>query len=132
MSLAEASALLGTPQNTIRSRFKAGKLRGERDNSGKIWVWIDPKSAPSKPVRSKPSDSQPSKASVDAALEVMTAAFEQAQRELEALREKASRVDQLEAEKAMLISQISDLKEDRDAWRNLKSKRSIIDFFRRR
>lgn len=42
MSLAEAAAAFGVPVNTLRSRFKAGKVRGERDNAGKLWVWIDP------------------------------------------------------------------------------------------
>ena len=42
MSLADAGALLGLAPNSVRSRFKAGKLRGERDNEGKLWVWLDP------------------------------------------------------------------------------------------
>ena len=62
MSLAEAAKLLGIAPNSVRSRFKAGKIRGERDNEGKIWVWIDPSSIEptSKPVRNLPSNPPPS------------------------------------------------------------------------
>lgn len=42
MSLREASEATGIPSNTLRSRYKSGKLRGERDNSGRLFVWIDP------------------------------------------------------------------------------------------
>jgi hypothetical protein len=56
MSLVDAAKALGLAPNSIRSRWKAGKLRGERDNTGKVWVWIDPTS---KRERSKPS-SKPS------------------------------------------------------------------------
>lgn len=55
MSLADAAAALGVPVNTLRSRFKAGKIRGERDNQGKLWVWIDPAWQGSTSKASKPS-----------------------------------------------------------------------------
>lgn len=42
MSLKEAGELLGLKPNSVRSRYKKGKLRGEADNMGKLWVWIDP------------------------------------------------------------------------------------------
>ena len=48
MPLREASELLGIPANTLRSRYKVGKLKGDRDNSGRLFVWIDPTSAGSK------------------------------------------------------------------------------------
>lgn len=41
MSLTDAGAALGVAPNTIRSRWKAGKINGERDNAGKVWVWVD-------------------------------------------------------------------------------------------
>ena len=52
MSLADAGKVLGIATNSVRSRWKAGHLRGERDNAGKVWVWIDPTSdvRPSKPA----------------------------------------------------------------------------------
>lgn len=127
MSLADAAALLNTAPNTVRSRFKAGKIRGERDNSGKIWVWIDPNSQSSKPTPSKPSK----KGSNDAALEAILVTLERAQEELSSLRPKASRVDQLEAENALLVDQIRDLKADRDAWRKLSERRNFWGLFRR-
>ena len=48
MSLREASEATGIPANTLRSRYKAGKLRGERDNAGRLFVWIDPTAQSSK------------------------------------------------------------------------------------
>lgn len=62
MSLADAAMVLGIAPNSVRSRFKAGKLRGERDNQGKIWVWLDDAAQPavgSKPKPSKPSIDRP-------------------------------------------------------------------------
>lgn len=61
MSLADAAKLLGIAPNSVRSRFKSGKIRGERDNEGKIWVWIDPDSfepasKPSRNLRPNPSN----------------------------------------------------------------------------
>jgi len=55
MSLVEGAKALGIPVNTLRSRFKAGKIRGERDNRDKLWVWIDPSKEVSKVSASKPS-----------------------------------------------------------------------------
>lgn len=55
MSLAEGAAALGLPVNTLRSRFKAGKIRGERDNAGRLFVWIDASKPPSKKSASKNS-----------------------------------------------------------------------------
>lgn len=127
MSLADAAALLNTAPNTVRSRFKAGKIRGERDNSGKIWVWIDPDAKTSKSTHSKPSK----KGSNDAAFEAISQALERAQNELETLRPRAAEAATLEAEKRLLISQIEDLKADRDAWRKMSERRGIFGLFRR-
>ena len=55
MSLAEAGAILRIAPNSVRSRWKAGKLRGDRDNEGRIWVWLDPAAPPSKSRPSNPS-----------------------------------------------------------------------------
>lgn len=55
MPLAEAAEALGLPVNTLRSRFKAGKIRGERDNAGRLFVWIDPSKQTSKKATSKNS-----------------------------------------------------------------------------
>lgn len=127
MSLADAASLTGVATNTIRSRFKAGKIRGERDNAGKIWVWIDPDLKGSKSKSSKPSI----EGSNDASIEVLREQLERSQKELLALREKAARVDILDAEKALLVSQIEDLKSDRDAWRRLSERRGFWSLFTR-
>ena len=126
MSLAEASALTKTPQNTLRSRWKSGRIRGERDNAGKIWVWVDPNLTGSKKRTSKPS-----KGSNDAAIGALTAQLERAQGEIETLRPKAALADQLEVERPFLLGQIEDLKADRDAWRRLSERRGFWGLFRR-
>lgn len=127
MSLSDASALMGVAPNTIRSRFKSGKIRGERDNSGKIWVWVDPEAEGSKSRTSKPSK----KGSNDAVIETLTAQIKQAQSELSELRPLAAKASLLEAEKTLLLGQIADLKEDRDAWRKHAERRSLWSLFRR-
>lgn len=48
MSLQQASEATGIPANTLRSRYKVGKLKGERDNSGRLFVWVDPLAPPKK------------------------------------------------------------------------------------
>jgi hypothetical protein len=130
MSLAEAAALTNTAPNTIRSRFKSGKIRGERDNAGKIWVWIDPASAASKAKTSKPSKSS-SKPSNDELFEALKVQLQRANEELDALRPKAAKADILAAEKALLIEQISDLKADRDAWKKLSEQKRFWGLFKR-
>lgn len=127
MSLADAAAMTKTAPNTIRSRFKSGKLRGERDNAGKIWVWLDPDVEASKSRVSKPS----SEGSNAAALEALTAQLVRAQDELDTLRPKAATADRLEAEKALILGQIEDLKADRDAWRRLSERRGFWGMFHR-
>jgi len=45
MSLKEAGKHLGLKPNSVRSRYKKGLIRGEPDNMGKIWVWVNPDEA---------------------------------------------------------------------------------------
>ena len=146
MSLADAGALLGLAPNSVRSRFKAGKLRGERDNEGKLWVWLDPEahgasmasieptSKPSSDLSnlsnddaSKPSK-RPSKASIEPSnsneiealkghIETLSEQLGGANAELSILRPKASLADRLEAEIAGLKAQAEALSSDRDEWR---------------
>jgi len=52
VTLKEAGRMLGIAPNSVRSRYKTGKIRGERDNQGQIWVYLDPTSIE---VRSNPS-----------------------------------------------------------------------------
>lgn len=47
-SLEAAGKIFGITTNAMRSRVKKNpeKYRMERDNGGKIWLWIDPESLP--------------------------------------------------------------------------------------
>lgn len=130
MSLTDAAVLMNVAPNTIRSRFKSGKIRGERDNAGKIWVWVDPDLDGSKQRISKPSKSS-SNPSNDAAFEALKVQLHRANDELDVLRPKAAMADALAAEKALLGEQITDLKADRDAWRKLSERRGLWGLFRR-
>ena len=130
MSLTDASALMDVAPNTIRSRFKSGKIRGERDNAGKIWVWVDTDLDGSKKRISKPSKSV-SNHSNDAVFETLKVQLHRANDELDVLRPKAAMADALAAEKALLGEQITDLKADRDAWRKLSERRGLWGLFRR-
>lgn len=130
MSLADAASLLEVAPNTIRSRFKSGKIRGERDNAGKIWVWVDTDLTGSKQRISKPSKSV-SNPSNDAAFEALKIQLHRANDELDVLRPKAAMADALAAEKVLLGDQINDLKADRDAWRKLSERRGLWGLFRR-
>ena len=55
MSLAEAGDRLGIAPNSVRSRWKAGKIEGSRDNAGKIWVCLDPEEIGEIEAASNPS-----------------------------------------------------------------------------
>jgi len=114
MSLAEAGAVLGIAPNSVRSRYKAGKLSGERDNSGRIWVWID---APGSKI---------SKNSIEPVFEGNKANFEADQNWLQKrldlaeaeLAELRPRVAAAEAEVTVLRDAVADARADRDAWRD--------------
>lgn len=117
MSLADASATLGVPVNTLRSRFKAGKIRGERDNTGKLWIWISPSNQPSKVRTSKPSKIVRN----DSETEALKLTITQLQRDLEialaelaGLRPRASAADRLEGQMAEAEKRIADMKQALD------------------
>lgn len=108
MSLKEAARRLGIKENSVRSRFKAGKIRGERDNSGKIWVYINPDETPgnqrSKPDISKPTiegfeafESQHIKALQDH-VQTLAKELEAARTELAEIRPQANEADRLKTE----------------------------------
>jgi len=123
MSLAEAAMALGIAPNSVRSRFKAGKLRGERDNSGKIWVWIDPETLPSSPSKyrtSKPSIEGSKNGEIEALKSHICTLEEQlalSQAEVGTLRDKAALADQLEAQIEGLKALEAEIRSDRDRWR---------------
>lgn len=125
MTLAQAADLLGIAPNSVRSRWKSGKIRGERDNEQKIWVWVDrDKTANdqgSKPPISKPSKivSNPSiEPSIEGSKDRVISALEAhvqtlaeqlalANAELSDLRPKAAAVDRLQAENEGLTAQLT-------------------------
>lgn len=125
MSLADAAATLGIAPNSVRSRFKAGKLRGERDNQGKIWVWLDDATPPieaSNSKASKPSIEGSELAHIkalEAHLQAVSEQLKLAQGELSTLRSRASAADRLEAEIAGLEALRDEARADRDRWRDL-------------
>lgn len=117
MSLAEAGQCLGIPTNTVRSRWKAGKIRGEKDNLGKVFVWVDT----SAKEMQKLSYSQLSFEGEVVALQdhITTLRMELAQvrAERDVLADRASEADRLRAEAAGLIATVDEVKADRDYWR---------------
>ena len=123
MSLAQAAKALGIAPNSVRSRFKAGKLEGERDNSGKIWVWIDPDAlppAPLKPRKSKPSIEGSESGEIHALkshIQTLEQQLARSQAKVEALRTKAAQADRLEAELEGNRALAVELRSERDVWR---------------
>lgn len=125
MSLADAATALGIAPNSVRSRFKAGKLRGERDNQGKIWVWLGDTVLPSEGSKSKASKpsiegfEQGRFEALEAHLRTLAEQLALAQSELVALRPRASAADRLEAEVAGLEALRDEVRADRDHWRDV-------------
>lgn len=116
MSLTEAAEALGIASNSVRSRWKAGKIRGERDNAGKIWVWIDTEKA-ANDKGSKEGVSKVSKPSIEAFevgeinalrdhVKTLNEQLAIASAELSELRPKAVEAARLEAENKGLQAQL--------------------------
>ena len=92
MSLKEAADLLGIKPNSVRSRWKAGKIEGQADNSGKVWVWLDADAEPSKSNPSKPSIEgfeAPAFEAMQAHIESLKSELKTARDELDDLRPKS-------------------------------------------
>lgn len=112
MSLKEAGELLGLKPNSVRSRYKKGKLRGEADNMGKLWVWVDPTKAandrgskePSSKVATEGFESNEIKALKDH-LKATTEQLEKANAEIADLKPQAMEAVRLQAEVKGLIDQ---------------------------
>lgn len=111
LDLAAAAKLYGITQSAMRARAKKNPTahRLERDNAGKIWVWVDPEAVevkPSKPVveaRNAPAV----KPVIDPAI-------------IPVLEE---RIEGLKALQLRMESEFQDLKADRDAWREQAMRR---------
>lgn len=141
MSLADAASVLGIAPNSVRSRFKAGKIKGERDNLGKLWVWLDhavegsklATSNPSIEGSKNPSSNLRSKGSneahinaLEAHLRTLTDQLHLAQVEVTTLRIRASAADRLEGQVAGLEALRDEVRADRDHWREV-AERAIAD-----
>jgi hypothetical protein len=117
MSLADAAIALGIAPNSVRSRFKAGKIRGERDNLGKLWVWLD---------HAAEGSNRPHIEALEAHLRTLTDQLNLAQVEVSALRIRASAADRLEAQVAGLEALRDEVRADRDHWREV-AERTLAD-----
>lgn len=117
MSLAEAARALGIAPNSVRSRFKAGKIRGERDNLGKLWVWLDHALEGSNAAHIN---------ALEAHLRTLTDQLNLAQAEVSALRTRASSADRLEGQVAGLEALRDEIRADRDHWREV-AERALAD-----
>ena len=114
MSLKEAGNLLGLKPNSVRSRYKKGQIRGEADNMGKIWVYLDPsKDTPSKVMIEPGSNNSTEPAfsgeirALQAHVDVLTEQLAKADAELTVLRPLASENARLVAEGEGLRAQIA-------------------------
>lgn len=131
MSLKDAGTLLGLKPNSVRSRYKKGQIRGEADNMGKLWVYLDPSIEPPSKVSIEPTSNisiEPVLSGEISALKgqvnVLSEQLAKADAELAVLRPLATDNARLEAEGAGIRAQIDeahqridDLKADREQWR---------------
>ncbi|RYF14697.1 MAG: hypothetical protein EOO77_14045 [Oxalobacteraceae bacterium] len=117
MSLADAATALGIAPNSVRSRFKAGKIRGERDNLGKLWVWLDHAVEGSNTAQVN---------ALEAHLRTLTDQLNLAQAEVSALRIRASVADHLEGQIVGLETLRDEVRADRDHWREI-AERALAD-----
>ena len=96
VSLKDAAEMLGLTESGARARFRRGELQGERDNSGKIWVYVAPAMQPTLQPAKQPHKSNDSEAILRAQLEGLSGELEQVKSERDDLRR---RLDQSEAER---------------------------------
>jgi hypothetical protein len=112
MSLKEAGELLGLKPNSVRSRYKKGKFRGEADNMGKLWVWIDPTNLANKNGSKEPS-SKVTKEGFEGSeikalqdhLKAVTEQLDKANAEIADLKPQAMEAVRLQAEVKGLLDQ---------------------------
>jgi chromosome segregation ATPase len=144
MALADGAQALGLSTNGARSRFKSGTLKGERDNQGRIWIFVDEAEEGSKKKISNSSieaasnssknstepTSNNSKLALEGHIRTLSDQLERAQneqvelrKELVELRVRASATDRLEAEVEGLKALRDELRADRDQWRQMAVER---------
>ena len=113
MTLNEAAAALGIAPNSVRTRFKSGKIKGERDNAGKIWVWLSPDT----PANMRPSKKLRQKVTVEAKNNDLEPIIEMLTEEVRTLRPKAAEAERLAGELSGLRVALDEVRADRDHWR---------------
>jgi hypothetical protein len=148
MSLADGAQALGLTANGARSRFKAGKIKGERDNRGRIWIWVDEAVEGSKRPRRQPSTEGVSNSSIEGAVEnpkpsvehaskaetaseghirTLTEQLARALNELADVRiwatNASSAASRLEGKVEGLEALTDELRTDRDQWRQMALER---------
>ena len=124
MSLADAAAHLGLAVNSVRSRWKSGKIRGERDNSGKVWVWLEPDVEPrSSKALSKPSTEGEIRA-LREHIQTLTDQLIDVRSERDSAVIRASEADRMAGELEGLRTLQDELRTDRDYWRDEAQRRS--------
>jgi hypothetical protein len=122
VSLKDAAELLGLTESGARARFRRGELQGERDNTGKIWVYV----APAMQVAVQPAK-QPHKSSDNEASRELAAVLKDQlaaiTAERDTYRAAANETTRTAAELAglreqcgQLENQLADVKEQRDRW----------------
>lgn len=109
LGLKEAGALLGISAEAVRARAKAGKLRYEKDNAQKWWVFLDPEQVA--------NDAQNLESN----------------RTLNSGRNSTQKANDFEGEKAALLGHIQTLKDalsasnaERDRLRDLADERALV------
>lgn len=105
-SLEAAGKLFGITANAMRARAKKmpEKYRVERDNGGKIWLWIDPQKLFSMKVQEKPS-----KGSKQNELKAS----------IEALKEHTEAIASLRERLAAETARANAAEADRDRWQGM-------------
>lgn len=118
-SLKSAGDLLGITANAMRARAKKDpeKYRLERDNGGKIWVWINPQNLP--PLKTSTASNESSN------LEALKAS-------IEALKDQAATASSITELREQLLAETAradaaersrdQAEADRDRWRAMAEK----------
>lgn len=108
-SLEAAGKLFGITANAMRARAKKTpeKYRIERDNSGKIWLWIDPQALSS--VKAQEKSNKGSKR-------------DELKASIEALKEHTEAVASLRERLAAETARANAAEADRDRWQAMTEK----------
>ena len=116
LSLKDAAEVLKISESGARARFKKGQIEGERDNSGKIWVYVTPAMKDAVQVAQK-QESEGSEGAFRELIEMLQGQVIGLETERDRLREEAGETGQLreklariEAETEAARGQVADLR----------------------